>query len=264
VSAAVGAKSGAPADDGATVLSVSDNGSRERLTHADKVVRAFSQLPRHLPRAGPHRDPHRPRRLCRARRAVGYRSGNVEGEIRGPTRCVCKPVRVTYGPEPTPNTARAATDASAPATRSFASEDFLARRRSKARLIDLYVFRIDREVIDMAAKMTRRFGKVLAATSVHASRVTEGPWSAAHLATAGPPARPTSAALQAGFPFSGVGRYRTRREAAPTWLGSLAVRVPGEGKINLAGREFRAVICGYEKARTQRRCEREVAPPHVV
>jgi hypothetical protein len=189
---------------------------------------------------------------------------SVEGEIRGPTKGVCKPVPITFGPEPTPPAARAATGSRAPAVPSFASEDFLARRRSRARTIDLYAFRIDREIIDMAAKTTRRFGKVRVGTSVHAAHGNEGLWTAAHLTTTGPPVRPISAILRASSPFSGVGRYRARPGAPPTWLGSLAVRIPGEGKINLAGPEFRAVICGYEKTGKQRRCERKVAPPHVV
>ena len=36
------------------------------------------------------------------------------------------------------------------------------------------------------------------------------------------------------------------------------------GFINLAGPDFRAVICGYEEPRRERRCERTVAPPHTV
>jgi hypothetical protein len=187
---------------------------------------------------------------------------SLEGEISGPTKGVCKPVQITYGPETGAPAPRAATQPRA--VRSSQLEDFLARRRSSARTIDLYAVGFGREVIDLAATTTRRFGKVLVATSVHAARGTEGPGAAVRLTTTGPPARPSGATLQAGSPFSGIGRYRARPGAPPTWLGSLAVRIPGEGKINLAGPEFHAVICGYEKTRRERRCERNVAPPHRV
>jgi hypothetical protein len=189
---------------------------------------------------------------------------SVEGEIRGPTKGVCKPVPITYGPEVPAPAPRAAAGSRTAARLGFTLEDFLARRRSSARTIDLYAFALRREVIDMAAKTTRQFGKVLVATSVHAARGTEGLGAAAHLTASGPAARPADATLRAGSPFSGTGRYRVRPGAPPTWLGSLAVRIPGEGRINLAGPDFRAVICGYENVRRERQCERTVAPPHVV
>jgi hypothetical protein len=189
---------------------------------------------------------------------------SVEGEIRGPTKGVCKPVQVVFGPEPPASAPRAAVGSRAAPALEFAPENFLARRRSSGRTIDLYAFGLGREVIDMAATTTRRFGKVLVATNVHAARGAAGPGAAAHLTTTGPAARPSAATLRAGSPFSGIGRYRSRPGAPPTWLGSLAVRIPGEGKINLAGPDFHAVICGDEKSRRERRCERTVAPPHTV
>jgi len=188
----------------------------------------------------------------------------VEGTIRGPTKGVCKPVQITYPPEPPPPAPGAAVGPRAAAPLDYAPVDFLARRRSSARTIDLYSVGLGREVFDLAATTTRRFGKVLVATSVHAGRGTEGPGVAAHLTRTGPPARPSAATLRVGSPFSGVGRYRARPGAPPTWLGSLAVRIPGEGKINLAGPDFHAVICGYEEPRRERRCERRVAPPHTA
>ncbi len=184
---------------------------------------------------------------------------SVEGEIRGPTKGVCKPVKEVISPPPMP-----APLARAAPRLAGASKTFLAHRGSGARIIDLYAIGIGGEVIDMAATTTRRFGKVTVETSVHASQGTEGPWVSADLATTGPPARPDAATLRAGAPFSGEGRFRARTGAPATWLGSLAVQIPGEGKVSLAGPEFDAVICGYDKPRRQRGCERPVAPPHTV
>ena len=183
---------------------------------------------------------------------------SVEGEIRGPTKGVCRPVPFSPGGPETPvPTARP--------TSGFESqsEDFLARRRSKARTIDLYATRIAGEVVDMAATSTRHFGKVLVATSVHAPH-GRGPGEAAHLRTTGMPVRPYGATLRAAPPFSGVGTFRGLPGGPSSWRGSLAVQIPGEGRINLAGPGFKAVVCGYESTRRQRSCERTVAPPHTV
>jgi hypothetical protein len=49
-----------------------------------------------------------------------------------------------------------------------------------------------------------------------------------------------------------------------SWLGSLAVEIPGEGALPLAGHDFRAILCGYVSDKVQRACERTVAPSHTA
>jgi hypothetical protein len=180
---------------------------------------------------------------------------SVEGEIRGPTKGVCKPVPVIIGgPETPAPTARAA--------RGFESapQELRAHRRSKARTVDIYATRVTGEIVLMAASSTRRFGRVLVSTSVHAP-FGGGPGESVRLTTTGKSALPTGATLRAAAPFSGVGTYRRRPGAPPTWLGSLAAQIPGEGKLHLAGPGFHAIVCGYENTRRQRACESKVAPP---
>ena len=49
-----------------------------------------------------------------------------------------------------------------------------------------------------------------------------------------------------------------------TFRGDLAVHIPGEGTVALAGPEFRAALCDYAKTKLQRACESKVAPPHTA
>jgi hypothetical protein len=179
---------------------------------------------------------------------------SVEGEIRGPTKGVCKPRRVIIGPETPRPTARAAAGFESP------SEELRARRRSKVRTIEVDATRVTGEIVLMAASSTRGFGNVLVATSVRPP-FQGGPGEAGRLTTTGKADLPTGATMRVAAPFSGVGRYRRSPGRPPTWLGSLMAVIPGEGKLHLAGPGFRAIVCGYENARHQRACERKVAPP---
>jgi hypothetical protein len=183
---------------------------------------------------------------------------SVEGEISGPTLGVCKPRQIIFGgPETRPPSTRPATGFESP------SEDLVARRRSNARTLDLSVFRIVGKVVDLAASSTRNFGKVTVQTTVHAPK-GRGLGEAATLTTTGRPERPTGATLRARSPFSGVGIFRARPGVPPTWRGSFAVTIPGEGHFHLAGPGFSAVVCGYEETLRQRDCERTVAIPQLL
>jgi hypothetical protein len=140
----------------------------------------------------------------------------------------------------------------------------MARAHTMGRTIDLYAIKLNHEFVpDMAATSTRRFGKVLASTSVHAPE-GEGPGEAVSLSIKGRGTRPRGAALSAAAPFSGSATYRKRPGVAPSWLGSLAVEIPGEGTLPLAGPEFHAIACAYASDQLQQACERAVAPPHTV
>jgi hypothetical protein len=140
----------------------------------------------------------------------------------------------------------------------------MARAHRLGRTIDVYAFKLNHEFVpDMAATSTRRFGKVLTSTSVHPPE-GEGPGEAARLSINGGGTRPRGAALSAAAPFFGSATYRKQPGAAPSWLGSLAVEIPGEGTLPLAGPEFHAIACAYASNQLQRACERMVAPPHTA
>lgn len=141
----------------------------------------------------------------------------------------------------------------------------MARAHTMGRTIDVYAVKLNHEFVpDMAATSTRRFGKVLASTSVHAPEGEDGPGVAARLSIKGSGTRPRGAMLSASAPFSGSASYRKRPGAAPSWLGSLAVEIPGEGTLPLAGPDFHAIACAYASNKLQRACERTVAPPHTA
>jgi hypothetical protein len=137
---------------------------------------------------------------------------------------------------------------------------FAARGHMAGRTIDLYLNRFGGLIVDMAAKSTRRFGSVLVSTSVHAPFEGE----TVEFSVTGSSPRPRSAELSAPAPFSGSGTYRKRPGRAPSWLGSLAAEIPGEGTLPLAGPDFRAILCGHASNKAQRACEGTVAPPHLV
>jgi hypothetical protein len=56
---------------------------------------------------------------------------------------------------------------------------------------------------------------------------------------------PTTATVALSNPFSGTADYRKDPASPPTWLGSLAVRLPGAGLVPLTGPGFEAVICRF-------------------
>jgi hypothetical protein len=141
---------------------------------------------------------------------------------------------------------------------------FLARGHMAGRTIDLYAVRLDGLVVDMAATSTRRFGSVLVSTSVHAPFEAAGSFKAIVFSVTGRGPRPSGAKLSAPAPFSGSGTYRKQPGMRPSWLGSLAVEIPGEGTLPLVGPGFRAILCGYASNKLQRACEGTVAPPHLV
>ena len=174
--------------------------------------------------------------------------------------CTPKPSHVTYGgPEMDRRVGQREAD-----SESFV-KTFMARAHLMARTIDLYAVRIEGRVIDMAATSTRRFGPVLVSTSVHGPEdEVAGPGKAVELSILGSGPRPRGASLSASAPFSGSATYRKRPGTAPSWLGSLAVEMPGEGTLPLAGPGFDAVLCAYASHKLERACERTVAPPHLV
>jgi hypothetical protein len=141
----------------------------------------------------------------------------------------------------------------------------MARAHMMGRTIDVYAVKLNHEFVpDMAATSTRRFGKVVASTSVHAPEGAALPGEAVSLSIDGAGTRPRGAVLSAAAPFSGNAIYRKRPGVAPSWLGSLAVEIPGEGLLPLAGPNFDAIACAYASDRLQRACERSVAPPHTA
>jgi hypothetical protein len=143
-------------------------------------------------------------------------------------------------------------------------QTFAARGHTMGRTIDLYADKLGGLVIDIAAKSTRRFGPVLVTTSVHAPYEGAGAGKAVELSVTGSGPRPRGAELSAPAPFSGSGTYRKRPGMKPTWLGSLAVEIPGEGTLPLAGPGFRAALCAYVSHKAQRACEGTVAPPRLA
>jgi hypothetical protein len=187
---------------------------------------------------------------------------NVEGQAWSSPKQTCtpKPSNVAYG-------GNAITRARRP-HRVEKGEGFLttvmARAHMLGRTIDIYAFKLNHEFVpDMAATSTRRFGEVLTATSVHPPE-GEGPGEAASLSISGSGTRPRGAVLSAAAPFSGSAAYRKRAGSPPSWLGSLAVEIPGEGTLPLAGPDFHAIACAYASNELQRACERTVAPPHTA
>ncbi|HEX4305503.1 MAG TPA: hypothetical protein VHZ54_05675 [Solirubrobacterales bacterium] len=223
---------------------------------------------------------------CKGKKAEVEESGDMEGAIefealggiaklhadqvsyahtwQSPSRdCTPKPSRIIIGGPQAPPVAEGQ-PSSARGEEIFAPlAVFLARAHPEGRLIDLYGIALDGEVIDAAATSTRRFGPVVVATTVHAPGREGGP-NATELSLTGKGPRPDGAEFHAGAPFSGHATFKKRPGSPPTWLGSLAVRIPGEGKLSLAGPDFDAIICRYEPTKPQRACERSVAPPHTV
>jgi hypothetical protein len=182
------------------------------------------------------------------------------GTSRSPRRtCMPRPRRVYHG----------SPGISARARRSH-EEGFLplrtllARGHAMGRLIDLYVFDLEGELDDAAATSTHRFGPVLVETTVHSPEGEEGAGQGPELTITGEDPRPDGARLSLAAPFTGSATFRKRPGAPPTWLGSLAVKLPGEGTLPLAGPEFHAIVCGYEEPTRQSGCEATVAPPHIV
>jgi hypothetical protein len=172
--------------------------------------------------------------------------------------CTPQPSNIVIGGPEAPARARLSQEEFAPV------RTFLTRARTMGRLIDLYAFDLVGEVVDAAATSTRRFGPVLVATTVHAPDGEGGPGKAAELSITGKNPRPDGASLTVGTPFSGSATFRKRPGMPATWLGSLTVKIPGEGTLPLAGPDFHAIVCGYESTKLERTCERSVAPPHTA
>jgi hypothetical protein len=186
---------------------------------------------------------------------------SVEGETWSSPKQTCtpKPSKVVYG-----GTAKEARRAHRVEKGEGFVTTVMARAHTMGRTIDVYALKLNHEFVpDMAATSTRRFGKVLASTSVHVPE-EEGPGGAVSLSIEGSGTRPRGATLSAAAPFSGSATYRKRPGAAPSWLGSLAVEIPGEGTLPLAGPDFHAIACAYASNKMQRACERTVAPPHTA
>jgi hypothetical protein len=187
---------------------------------------------------------------------------SVEGETWSSPKQTCtpKPSKVVYG-----GTAMEARRAHRVEKGEGFVTTVMARAHTMGRTIDIYAFKLNHEFVpDVAATSTRRFGKVLTSTSVHAPDGEEGPGEAVRLSINGGGTRPQGAVLSAAAPFSGSATYRKRSGVAPTWLGSLAVEIPGEGTLPLAGPDFHAIACAYASNKLQRACERTVAPAHTA
>jgi hypothetical protein len=148
--------------------------------------------------------------------------------------------------------------------------DLSALAHSGGRTVEIYAVKLADElgggiVPDMAATSTRRFGRVLVSTSVHAPESEEEvPGEGAEFTVSGKGTRPHHATVSAPSPFSGSATYVYRPGSAPTFLGDLAVHIPGEGTVALAGPQFRAALCDYAKTKRQRACEARAAPPHTA
>ncbi len=148
--------------------------------------------------------------------------------------------------------------------------DLSALAHTDGRTVEIYALKLGEElgggiVPDMAATSTRRFGRVLVSTSVHAPESEEEvPGEGAEFTISGTGTRPHRATVSAPAPFSGSATYVYRPGQAPTFLGDLAVHIPGEGTVALAGSEFRAALCNYAKTKLQRACEATAAPPHTA
>lgn len=146
---------------------------------------------------------------------------------------------------------------------------FSALTHADGRTVEIYAFKLNDElgggiISDMAATSTRRFGRVLVSTSVHAPESEEEvPGEDAEFTVLGKGTRPRRAILSAPAPFLGDGTYLYRPGSAPTFLGTLSVHIPGEGTVPLAGPGFRAALCNYAQVKLQRACEATAAPPHT-
>lgn len=190
---------------------------------------------------------------------IGFETSHVEGQTRHSPRrtCVPKPSHVYAG--------RGGHAPRRPGRNEpeFSIQTFLARGHLRERTVDLYAIDLKDEVIDLAASSTRRFGAVLVQTTIHAPE-SEEPGKGVVLSVFGGGPRPKAANLEVAPPFSGSARYRTQGDGPPTWLGDLAVQMPGEGVLPLAGPDFRAVLCGYLDTQRERACESAIASPHVV
>jgi hypothetical protein len=193
----------------------------------------------------------------------------VEGQIREEPRRTCTP-----RPSQVSNGGDESTYARRPVLSEGTGEgfvtDFSALAYTDGRTVEIYALKVNDElgpgiVPDMAATSTRRYGRVLVATSVHAPESEEEvPGEGAEFSIPGSGTRPHRATLSAPAPFSGTGTYVYRPGSAPTFLGDLTVKIPGEGTVALAGPEFKAALCNYAKVKRQRACEAIAAPPHTV
>jgi hypothetical protein len=145
-------------------------------------------------------------------------------------------------------------------------DDFSAIAHTGGRTIEIYAVKLPDEIVpDMAATSTRRFGRVLLSTTVHAPEGEEElPGEGVLFSIPGKGTRPRRATLSAQAPFSGTGTYAYRPGSPPTFLGSLKVRMPGEGVLPLAGPEFHAALCNFAEVKRQRACEETAGPAHTV
>jgi hypothetical protein len=189
---------------------------------------------------------------------------HVEGETRRDPKRVCtkKPRREVFHSEFFADRRPVAVEGKG---EGFVA-DFAALAHVGGRAIEIYAIKLQNEIVpDLAATSTRRFGPVLLSTSVHAPESEEEvPGEAARFSISGRGTRPRHATLSAPAPFSGTGTYAYRPGSPPTFLGSLKVRIPGEGIVPLAGPEFRTALCNYAAVRWQRACEETAGPPHTA
>ena len=187
----------------------------------------------------------------------------VEGQTRdAPSRtCTPKPHQEIEG-----ETSFAARPVVTEAKGEGFAAGFSALAHTGGRTIEIYAVELNHEIVpDMAATSTRRYGRVLLSTSVHAPESEEEvPGEAVQFSIAGQGTRPRRATLSAPEPFSGIGTYTYEPGSPATFLGSLKVRIPGEGTLPLSGPEFRAALCNFAKTKRQRACEETATPPHTV
>jgi hypothetical protein len=198
-------------------------------------------------------------------RKVLLSTGRVEGGITDDPAQTCRPQpREEFEGEPS-FANRRSTVAEGTEEEGFAT-GFSALAHTDGRTIEIYAVSLHHEVIpDMAATSTRRYGRVLLSTSVHAPETEEEkPGEEVRFSIPGGGTRPQRATLSAPLPFSGFGTYSYRPGSPATFLGSLKVRIPGEGTLPLAGPEFKAALCNFAKTRRQRACEETATPPHTV
>lgn len=66
--------------------------------------------------------------------------------------------------------------------------------------------------------------------------------------------RPVTAELKLPKPFEGSASYLEEGKAPPTWSGDLALRLPGDGLVPMAGPEFEANICRSSSSEEFERC----------
>lgn len=76
---------------------------------------------------------------------------------------------------------------------------------------------------------------------VSRSALTDASSRSLHLSA--PEAEPETATLSLPKPFSGTATHRKEDGSAPTWTGTLGVRLPGLGTVPLAGTEFHSGLC---------------------